>query len=88
MTMDASRFLSDLSCPLIPVVVIDRLDDAVPVAEALLGGGIAAIEVTLRTAVGRCVAAASAKVAHPGALRLRPQRTAAAHPHVLTHRGD
>ena len=47
--MDARRFLSDLTCPLIPVVVIDRLDDAVPVAEALLGGGIAAIEVTLRT---------------------------------------
>jgi len=50
--MDASRFLSNLTCPLIPVVVIDRLDDAVPVAEAMLAGGIAAIEVTLRTPAG------------------------------------
>ena len=67
MTMDASRFLSDLSCPLIPVVVIDRLDDAVPVAEALLGGGIAAIEVTLRTAVG-CDAITEMKSAFPAAV--------------------
>jgi 2-dehydro-3-deoxyphosphogluconate aldolase/(4S)-4-hydroxy-2-oxoglutarate aldolase len=52
MTMDASRFLSSLPCSLIPVVVIERLDDAVPVAEALLGGGISAIEVTLRTPAG------------------------------------
>ncbi|WP_022666372.1 bifunctional 4-hydroxy-2-oxoglutarate aldolase/2-dehydro-3-deoxy-phosphogluconate aldolase [Desulfospira joergensenii] len=32
-----------------PVVEIDRLEDAVPVAEALRKGGIAAMEITLRT---------------------------------------
>lgn len=36
--------------PVIPVVVIDDLAHAVPMARALLAGGIAAIEVTLRTA--------------------------------------
>ena len=49
--MDASALLSRLACPLIPVVVIDRLDDAVPLAEALLQGGISALEITLRTPV-------------------------------------
>lgn len=67
MTMDARRFLSELTCPLIPVVVIDRLDHAVPVAEALLGGGIAAIEVTLRTPVG-CDAITEMKSAFPDAV--------------------
>src|SRR3954466_12340432 len=36
--------------PVIPVVVIDDLDDAVPLASALVRGGLPAIEVTLRTA--------------------------------------
>src|SRR3954466_9507018 len=35
--------------PVIPVVVIDDLDDAVPLARALVRGGLPAIEVTLRT---------------------------------------
>jgi len=35
--------------PVIPVVVIDDADDAVPLAEALVRGGLPAIEVTLRT---------------------------------------
>ena len=35
--------------PVIPVVVIDDVDDAVPLAEALVRGGLPAIEVTLRT---------------------------------------
>lgn len=34
---------------LFPVVEIDRLEDAKPVAKALLDGGIAAMEITLRT---------------------------------------
>jgi 2-dehydro-3-deoxyphosphogluconate aldolase/(4S)-4-hydroxy-2-oxoglutarate aldolase len=34
------------------VVVIDRLADAVPLAEALLRGGISALEITLRTPAG------------------------------------
>ena len=35
--------------PVVPVVVIDDLDDAVPLAAALVRGGLPAIEVTLRT---------------------------------------
>lgn len=35
--------------PLIPVVVIDDADAAVPLAKALIAGGIRVIEVTLRT---------------------------------------
>ena len=37
--------------PVLPVVVLDRLEDAVPVAQALVAGGVPAIELTLRTAV-------------------------------------
>jgi 2-dehydro-3-deoxyphosphogluconate aldolase/(4S)-4-hydroxy-2-oxoglutarate aldolase len=36
--------------PVIPVVVIDDVEDAVPLAEALVRGGLPVIEVTLRTA--------------------------------------
>ena len=32
----------------VPVAVIDHLDDAVPLAEALIAGGVNSIEVTLR----------------------------------------
>lgn len=35
--------------PVIPVVVLDDADDAVPLARALLAGGLRAIEITLRT---------------------------------------
>lgn len=35
--------------PVIPVIVIDHVDDAVPLAEALLAGGIKVLEVTLRS---------------------------------------
>jgi 2-dehydro-3-deoxyphosphogluconate aldolase/(4S)-4-hydroxy-2-oxoglutarate aldolase len=35
--------------PVIPVIVIDRVADAVPLAEALLAGGVKVLEVTLRT---------------------------------------
>jgi 2-dehydro-3-deoxyphosphogluconate aldolase/(4S)-4-hydroxy-2-oxoglutarate aldolase len=35
--------------PVIPVIVIDRIEDAVPMAEALVAGGLAVLEVTLRT---------------------------------------
>ena len=36
----------------VPVAVIDNVDDAVPLAEALIAGGISSIEVTLRTGAG------------------------------------
>ncbi len=35
--------------PVMPVIVLDRLDDAVPLAEALVKGGIRVLEVTMRT---------------------------------------
>ena len=38
--------------PVIPVIVIQRLDDAVPLAQALVAGGVRVLEVTLRTPVG------------------------------------
>lgn len=35
--------------PVIPVLVIDRVEDALPIAQALVKGGLPALEVTLRT---------------------------------------
>lgn len=37
--------------PVIPVITIDRIEDAVPLAKALVGGGLPVLEVTLRTPV-------------------------------------
>ncbi|MET0383620.1 MAG: bifunctional 4-hydroxy-2-oxoglutarate aldolase/2-dehydro-3-deoxy-phosphogluconate aldolase [Burkholderiaceae bacterium] len=38
--------------PVIPVIVIDRPEDAAPMARALVAGGIRVLEVTLRTPAG------------------------------------
>ncbi|MGN6302230.1 MAG: keto-deoxy-phosphogluconate aldolase, partial [Angustibacter sp.] len=38
--------------PVVPVVVIEDVADAVPLASALLRGGVGVIEITLRTAAG------------------------------------
>ena len=38
--------------PVIPVVIIDKPEQAVPLARALVAGGLRVIEVTLRTAAG------------------------------------
>jgi 2-dehydro-3-deoxyphosphogluconate aldolase/(4S)-4-hydroxy-2-oxoglutarate aldolase len=38
-----------LMVPVVPVLTIERVSDAVPLAHALLAGGLPAIEVTLRT---------------------------------------
>lgn len=35
--------------PVIPVIVIERLEDALPLAQALVRGGLTVLEVTLRT---------------------------------------
>ena len=44
--------------PVIPVIVIQRLADAVPLARALVAGGVRVLEVTLRTPVAlACMAA-------------------------------
>lgn len=37
--------------PVIPVIVVERLDDSVPLAEALVEGGLPVLEVTLRSPV-------------------------------------
>ena len=50
----------DLSAfgPVIPVIVIDRAEDAVPLARALVAGGVRVLEVTLRTPVAlQCIEA-------------------------------
>lgn len=53
--MDQSRSEKILSilrlAPVIPVVIIERLEDAVPLARALVEGGLPVIEITLRTPV-------------------------------------
>ena len=67
--------------PVIPVIVIDRVEDALPLAEALLAGGVKVLEVTLRTAAGLpaiCRAnasAASAPMAMPHAEGASPAHT-------------
>jgi Entner-Doudoroff aldolase len=44
--------------PVIPVIVIQRLEDAVPLAQALVDGGVRVLEVTLRTPVAlKCMEA-------------------------------
>ncbi len=37
--------------PVIPVLIVERIEQAVPLAEALVAGGIRVLEVTLRTSV-------------------------------------
>ena len=48
---DKQQALRDLytACRVIPVLTIARVEDAVPLAEALVAGGLAALEITLRT---------------------------------------
>ncbi len=49
--------------PVIPVIVLRRLEDAVPVAEALLAGGVKVLEITLRTpAALKCIEAIAGAV--------------------------
>lgn len=49
--------------PVMPVIVLDRVEDAVPLAEALVGGGVRVLEITLRTpAALDCVRAIRAAV--------------------------
>jgi 2-dehydro-3-deoxyphosphogluconate aldolase/(4S)-4-hydroxy-2-oxoglutarate aldolase len=60
--------------PVIPVIVIDRVADAVPLAQALLAGGVRVLEVTLRTpvalqAIREIVAAVPEAIVGAGTLR-------------------
>jgi 2-dehydro-3-deoxyphosphogluconate aldolase / (4S)-4-hydroxy-2-oxoglutarate aldolase len=52
--------------PVIPVLVIDRLEDAVPIAESLVAGGLPLLEVTLRTPIALDAIRAMSQV--PGAI--------------------
>ncbi len=53
--------------PVIPVIVIHRLEDAVPMAQALVDGGVRVLEVTLRTPIAlQCMHAIARSV--PGAI--------------------
>ena len=45
MTLDALL----RACPVMPVITLDRAEDAVPLARALLRGGVSTLEITLRT---------------------------------------
>ena len=38
--------------PIVPVIALEHIDDALPLAEALLEGGISIMEITLRTEAG------------------------------------
>ena len=49
--------------PVIPVIVIERIEDAVPLARALVAGGVRVLELTLRTPVAlRAIEAVSNEV--------------------------
>jgi 2-dehydro-3-deoxyphosphogluconate aldolase/(4S)-4-hydroxy-2-oxoglutarate aldolase len=66
----------------IPVIVVDRPEDAVPLARALVGGGLPVLEVTLRTAaapaaIGRIAAEVPAAVVGAGTVRTPADVTAA-----------
>ena len=50
------------AAPVIPVLTIDRIEDAQPLARALVAGGLPALEITLRTGVALEAIAAIAEV--------------------------
>lgn len=54
------------TAPVIPVIVVDEIDHAVPLARALVAGGLRALEVTLRTPVALDAIKAMKQV--PGAI--------------------
>jgi 2-dehydro-3-deoxyphosphogluconate aldolase/(4S)-4-hydroxy-2-oxoglutarate aldolase len=54
------------AAPVIPVITIEREEDAIPMARALVAGGLPVLEVTLRTPVALAAIAAMRTV--PGAI--------------------
>ena len=62
---DTARRLDPLELashgPVIPVIVIERAEDAVPMARALFDGGVRVLEVTLRTPAALAAIAAIAQ---------------------------
>jgi len=64
MSLDVDDLMS--LAPVIPVLVVDKVADAVPLAQALVAGGLPALEVTMRTPVALEVMREMASV--PGAV--------------------
>lgn len=78
---DLAKLVGDT--PVIPVLVIDRAEDAVALATALLSGGLPVLEVTLRTpaaltAVAQISAAVPTAIVGVGSVIEPPQFAAAA----------
>lgn len=63
--------------PVIPVIVLQRVEHAVPMAEALLAGGVRVLEVTLRTPVALKAIEAIAKAVPEALLGAGTLRSAA-----------
>lgn len=49
MTTPPAAYDFVFQCPIIPVIVVTELEQAVPMAEALVAGGMTTLEITLRT---------------------------------------
>ena len=54
---------------IVPVVVLDRAEDAVPTARAMLAGGIDVMEITFRTAAAADSIRAVASLSRPATMR-------------------
>jgi len=63
--------------PVIPVIVINQLEDAVPMAQALVDGGVRVLEVTLRTSIALQCMEAIAKAVPDAILGAGTVRSAA-----------
>jgi 2-dehydro-3-deoxyphosphogluconate aldolase/(4S)-4-hydroxy-2-oxoglutarate aldolase len=63
--------------PVIPVIVIDSVDDAVPLARALVEGGVRVLEVTLRTPAALACIEAMARAVPEAIVGAGTVRTAA-----------
>jgi 2-dehydro-3-deoxyphosphogluconate aldolase/(4S)-4-hydroxy-2-oxoglutarate aldolase len=76
MALNTTRELALLG-PVIPVIVIQRVEDAVPLAEALLEGGVRVLEVTLRSKAALASMEAIAKAVPQAVLGAGTLRSAA-----------
>lgn len=63
--------------PVIPVIVLERLRDAVPMAQALVAGGVRVLELTLRTPVALAAIEAIARAVPEAVIGAGTLRTAA-----------
>ena len=63
--------------PVIPVIVVEQLEHAVPLAQALVAGGVKVLEVTLRTPVALAAIEAMAHAVHEAIVGAGTLRSAA-----------